>query len=199
MKPPETTLLSFWLTINENGFSESYISSYIVTIKPLLSEIFRQLKHYHFKNLKKPTQTIILTLLLAIIILPSFYMASTVSRNKNNLKRFSFSQLLSHNNSKYLPTSYSDSMQQNLWPKYLVPSCNLTSITKTDQYIQFLRRREIRSEAKKQMVNLNRGVVAHSQNPSAADGHGIGERERLVTGVYLGIFHHQVRHWRPPT
>lgn len=90
-------------------------------------------------------------------------------------------------------------MQQIYGPNIWFRGAISQASQKIDQYIQFLRKREVRSEAKKQRVNLNRGVVADSQNPSAADGHGIGERERLVTGVYLGISHHQVRHWRPPT
>lgn len=48
------------------------------------------------------------------------------------------------------------------------------------------------------MVNLDGGVVAKTKNPSVANSHGIGERERLVARVYLGISHHQVRHRRPP-
>ena len=49
------------------------------------------------------------------------------------------------------------------------------------------------------MLYLHWGVVSNPENPSVANGHGIGKRERLVDGVYLGILHHQVRHRRPPT
>lgn len=48
------------------------------------------------------------------------------------------------------------------------------------------------------MADLNGGVVANKKHPSISNGHGVGEREGLVTRVYLRILHNQVRRWRPP-